>query len=172
MNPSPSAAPRVVFHVFVLVVTAVVAAAGGWFAALRCSARPQELVDLEHAFRDRCKVVGAHEAFVEFAGREAVFFDVDPRRLRGLKALESRREGWKAIQQLEWEPVESFVACSGELGYTWGTSEIHLGPGDNGEPRIVHGHYVCIWKREADGRWRIALDTGNARPDPKGRSGE
>lgn len=164
VSPS-SPSPRILFQVFVLLVTAAVGAAVGWFLGVRSAARPGELIELEHAFRDRCKSVGVVDAFLEFSARDAVYFDVDPQELRGPQALATRRTGWAGIKQLEWEPVESHVACSGELGYTWGTSEMHLATEEGKEPKIIYGHYVCIWKRDADGRWRIALDTGNARPD-------
>lgn len=150
-------------QVFVLVVTALVGAAAGWYIRVRCSSCPEELVKLEHAFRDRCKVVGVHEAFVEFTARDAVYFDVDPEEARGPQALEKRKAGWAGIKRLEWEPTESVVSCSGELGYTWGTSEMYLDDGPGKEPRVIYGHYVCIWRRDANGRWRVALDTGNGR---------
>jgi ketosteroid isomerase-like protein len=61
---------------------------------------------------------------------------------------------------LTWDPVLAEVSKSGDLGYTVGQYESRrLGP--DGEPIVVAGSYVTIWRREADGAWKVALDIGN-----------
>jgi len=61
---------------------------------------------------------------------------------------------------LTWDPVLAEVSKSGDLGYTVGRYESRrIGP--SGEPVVVNGSYVTIWRREADGAWKVALDIGN-----------
>lgn len=66
--------------------------------------------------------------------------------------------------RLEWEPVSAMLAGSGDLGYTIGrwTSKQRDNLGawhENGS-----GNYVTIWRRQVDGAWKAALDTGNNDP--------
>jgi ketosteroid isomerase-like protein len=123
-----------------------------------------ELREVERAFEAMAGEKGIHEAFVHFAADDAVFFDVDPQKLRGPAALAARRSNWWAsVVALKWRPVGVDVAASGELGYTWGTSEIHISKKD-GTVQVVQCLYVSIWKRGADGSWRYVLDTGSEYP--------
>src|SRR5947209_748491 len=61
---------------------------------------------------------------------------------------------------LDWGPSHVEVAASGELGLSTGpwirTSRT--------EPKApaAHGHFVSIWRRAADGRWRVEVDIGIA----------
>ena len=52
-----------------------------------------------------------------------------------------------------WVPVEATTASSGDLGYTRGTYVVTL-PGNKRES----GDYVRVWKRDASGAWRVAVD--------------
>jgi hypothetical protein len=63
--------------------------------------------------------------------------------------------------RLEWKPIISALAPGGALGYTVGTWEgVVLGEGGQ---RVVkrHGAFVTVWKRQADGSWRVLFDTGD-----------
>ena len=57
---------------------------------------------------------------------------------------------------LNWEPVLAEASRSGDLGYTVGLSQSsRRGPLD--ARTMSTGKYVTIWKRQADGTWKIAL---------------
>ncbi len=67
--------------------------------------------------------------------------------------------------RLSWTPVGGDVSSSGDLGYTYGTYEFHS-KGKNGAPIVEHGKYTSIWKKQANGKWKVVLDMGNASPKP------
>jgi ketosteroid isomerase-like protein len=63
--------------------------------------------------------------------------------------------------RLEWEPFASGLAPAGDLGFTIGAWQgVKLGDGGAREVR-GHGAYVTIWKKQADGGWKVLFDTGD-----------
>ena len=67
---------------------------------------------------------------------------------------------------VSWFPIYATVAASGELGYTYGYYR-WTGRDDKGAMAPpVDGKYLTIWRRDASGRWRVVVDTGNAGPVP------
>ena len=68
--------------------------------------------------------------------------------------------------RLIWSPVGADISAAGDLGYTFGNYEFHSKDKD-GKPRVEHGKYISIWKRQIDGSWKVVLDMGNSSPEPK-----
>jgi len=68
---------------------------------------------------------------------------------------------------LMWQPVSANVSGSGDLGYTFGTYELSFdGPG--GVRIVDKGKYMTVWKKGADGSWKVAADMFNTSlPLPK-----
>ena len=66
---------------------------------------------------------------------------------------------------LKREPYFADVSVSGDMGYTLG-KYIYSAPDSTGVPQYGYGHYVTIWKRQADGNWKYVFDTGNQSPPP------
>ena len=64
---------------------------------------------------------------------------------------------------LDWRPVFTEVAASGDMGLSTGPSKItsKANPSQYG-----YGQYVSIWKREPGGPWRVAVDLGIAHESP------
>lgn len=150
----------------VIVILGVVAGAvGGSWARQDPEKRPaDELLAVERAFCAMAAESGIHAAFTHYIAADGVVFDVDPRRLRGPAALEARRERWSRITRLDWTPLHAEVAESGDLGFTWGTSRMEI-RGEDGALQTVQALYVSVWRRDPEGRWKFALDTGNPLPE-------
>jgi ketosteroid isomerase-like protein len=62
--------------------------------------------------------------------------------------------------RLTWSAVDADIASSGDLGYTWGNYEF-LSKDKDGNQRVERGKYTTVWKKQADGSWKVALDMGN-----------
>ncbi len=61
--------------------------------------------------------------------------------------------------------IAAVVSSGGDLGYTRGTYEsLMLSP--RGQKLVERGKWVTIWKRGADGSWRIVLDIFNTDTPP------
>jgi ketosteroid isomerase-like protein len=61
---------------------------------------------------------------------------------------------------ISWRADNAAVASSGDLGYTSGKNRVSFGPKSKTLPIV--GKYVTVWKRQADGTWRVVLDIYNA----------
>src|SRR5215469_984370 len=66
-----------------------------------------------------------------------------------------------ATEDLTWHSTEVGAARSGDLAYTAGTYQSKL-RGRAGKGSIDKGKYLTVWKRQADGSWKVLLDTFNS----------
>lgn len=94
-----------------------------------------------------------HDAFASFVADEALFFS-NPGVLRGKPAIAA---GWKAFfdgarAPFSWEPETVEVLESGTLALT-------SGPVRDPEGKQI-GTFNSIWRREADGGWKVVFDKG------------
>lgn len=88
-----------------------------------------------------------------------------------LQGKENIRKGigpWGPDFKLTWTPVKAEMAASGDLGYTFG-NYVATSKGKDGKEVKSYGKYVTIWKKQADGSWKVAMDTGNSSPAPTTR---
>ncbi len=69
------------------------------------------------------------------------------------------------MPQMAWEPQKGEVAQSGDLGYTWGKYTVETKDKD-GKPVKSHGKYLNVWKKQANGSWKVVVDIGNKSPSP------
>lgn len=62
--------------------------------------------------------------------------------------------------RLTWSPLRADASDDGTLGYTLGEYQSES-TGPDGAPVIGRGLYVSVWRKEADGSWRVVMDLGN-----------
>ena len=62
---------------------------------------------------------------------------------------------------VKWQPTKVEAARSGDLGYSLGTYELSVND-PKGTPMADRGKYVTVWKKQADGSWKVALDMFNS----------
>ena len=68
--------------------------------------------------------------------------------------------GRKSFSQ-SWEILKTDIARSGDLGYTYGTYDVKEG---NIKEK---GYFVRVWKRSAENKWEIVLDTASPLPEER-----
>ena len=61
---------------------------------------------------------------------------------------------------LSWSATGAVVSRAGDLGYTIGTFELTVNDAE-GNPVTTVGKYVTVWKKQADGQWKVAADIFN-----------
>jgi ketosteroid isomerase-like protein len=65
---------------------------------------------------------------------------------------------------LSWYPTIAGMAREGDLGYTTGPWEFKNDVHD-AKP-VGWGHFLTVWKKQADGSWKFAVDLGISNPQP------
>ncbi|HEY5808678.1 MAG TPA: nuclear transport factor 2 family protein [Povalibacter sp.] len=93
------------------------------------------------------------DAFASYLAEDAVFFGREEA-LRGKAAVVA---GWKPLYQGEkppfsWRPESVEVLSTGTLAHS-------TGPVFDPNGKQV-GSFNSVWRREADGRWRVVFDKG------------
>jgi ketosteroid isomerase-like protein len=61
---------------------------------------------------------------------------------------------------IQWDPMTADVSVSGDLGYSKGTYEMRYSD-QQGKMVVQKGSYVAVWKKGADGVWKLAVDISN-----------
>lgn len=62
---------------------------------------------------------------------------------------------------IKWQPSKVEAAVSGDLGYSIGTYELSMND-PQGNPVVDKGKYATVWKKQADGKWKVAVDMFNS----------
>ncbi len=62
---------------------------------------------------------------------------------------------------ISWRPTKVEVSRSSDLGYTIGTYQLTLHD-PSGNPMSDAGKYATVWKRSADGTWKVTVDIFNS----------
>jgi ketosteroid isomerase-like protein len=58
--------------------------------------------------------------------------------------------------RLSWQLTDAGAFADGRHGFTTGTAAMV-----RGADTLYKGTYVTLWRREADGGWKVVLDTGS-----------
>ena len=72
---------------------------------------------------------------------------------------------------VKWTPTHAFIAESGELGYTFGTDVMTM-DGPDGKLVTENGKYATVWRKDAEGSWKVVLDMFNTSQPLPGSEGE
>ncbi|MFI5177238.1 MAG: YybH family protein [Vicinamibacterales bacterium] len=62
---------------------------------------------------------------------------------------------------MTFRPSAVGVAKGGDVAYTYGTYDLSM-TGPDGKPMQDKGKYVTVYKKQADGSWKAAVDTFNS----------
>ena len=117
------------------------------------------LVDAENRFSALSVAKGMRDAFIEFLADDGVIFRPLP--VNGKQVWSARPP---VAGTLIWEPEFAEVSAAGDLGYDTGPWEFRSPP-DQNRP-TVYGHFISVWKKQASGAWRVAVDLGVSHQKP------
>jgi ketosteroid isomerase-like protein len=117
----------------------------------------QELFDAERAFVRLAAEKGFRDSFYAYFADDGIAFNPHPFRVRVALA---GQPSTPPPMGADWAPVYGDVAAAGDLG--WNTGPL-VDAGRDGKPDR-HGMFFSVWKRQADGRFKVVLDIGSDTP--------
>jgi ketosteroid isomerase-like protein len=120
------------------------------------------MVATERAFAKASEDKGTRESFMMFIADDGILFR--PTAVQGKKWLQEH-PGPQSEKRplLAWQPVFADIAAAGDMGYTFGPWQFKQDIHD--QKAVAFGHFVTIWKRQADGSWKFAIDLGIRHPN-------
>jgi len=117
------------------------------------------LIQAEQAFARTSVEKGMKEAFLAYLAEDAILFRPGP--IPGKAWLRDRPA--PAIV-LSWRPAYAEVARAGDVGFTFGPWELRSQ--DPKDTDVAYGTFVTVWRKQADGSWKVAVDLGTSGPKP------
>jgi ketosteroid isomerase-like protein len=102
-------------------------------------------------------------AVAAYWAEDAVLMQDNIPTIRGREAARQFVEGAFKMPgfKIQWEPIEAHVSASGDMGYIIERSTI-TEPGADGKPVTSEARAVTVWRKDAKGEWRNAVDISNA----------
>lgn len=120
----------------------------------------RSLVEAERGFAAASVAKGTRAAFLENLAGDSIVFQPGP--VNGQKWWSERpfRPG-----VLTWRPTFADISGAGDMGITTGPWEFREKSLED-QP-VAYGHFVSVWKRQANGAWKVAVDLGISHPQPQ-----
>ena len=139
----------------VWVLTAVVLVSAG---CARSANVEQERTALMTADREWSQTTTDPDKFASFVAADASFYPPGMPVVKGQAAV---KDVFKQMSSapgftLQWSADKAEIGGAGDIGYTTGTYQAAQGGGSE------RGKYVTVWKKQADGQWKVVEDIFNA----------
>lgn len=102
------------------------------------------------------------EAFVSFFAEDGHFLTPDGPLAVGAESIAQTASQLFTAPgfSLTWKATKADVSNSGDLGYTIGTFELAMNDAE-GNPVTRNGKYTTVWRKRADGQWKVVADAPN-----------
>ena len=122
------------------------------------------MVETERAFSRMSEEKGTRESFAEFIAEDGILFRPGP--VTGKKWMQEHplpKSDKRPL--LTWYPIFAGISRAGDMGFTTGPWQYKSDIKD-AKP-AAFGNFMTVWKKQADGRWKFAIDLGVSNPEPK-----
>ncbi|HEU0252409.1 MAG TPA: DUF4440 domain-containing protein [Pyrinomonadaceae bacterium] len=126
----------------------------------------EDMVKTEQAFSKMAEEKNTRDAFMAYIADDGLLFR--PGAVNGKKWMLEHPVPPPSDKKplLAWQPYFAGMAASGDMGFTTGPWEAK---GDIKDPKPSgYGHFVTVWKKQADGSWKFVVDLGISHPDSGG----
>jgi len=123
--------------------------------------RAADAAAVQKADSDWSAAAQSHNAdsWVAFYADDAVVLPPNAPTLTSKDAIHKAIADLLALPGLSvsWQTTKAEAARSGDLAFTYGTYELTSSDA-KGIPTTDHGKYSEVWKKQADGSWKCAVD--------------
>lgn len=124
------------------------------------------LMELDGRF-EKAVAAGGGKAFASWFADDAVTLNNGKPAVMGRAAIATQAQWDPSTYQLTWQPQGAQMGPSNDMGFTWGHYEGHS-KDKNGQPVAISGRYFTVWKKVADGSWKVAMDASADEPPAAG----
>ncbi|MDW5266263.1 MULTISPECIES: DUF4440 domain-containing protein [Acidobacteriaceae] len=124
------------------------------------------LLELDGKFQ-QAVAAGGGKAFASWFADDAVTLNNGRPAVMGRAAIAAQAQWDPKTYQLTWTPQGAQMGPSSDMGFTWGHYEGHS-KDKNGQPVVISGRYFTVWKKVADGSWKVAMDASADEPAAAG----
>nr|WP_299346708.1 DUF4440 domain-containing protein [Allomuricauda sp.] len=133
--------------------------------AINQQAEADKLMELSKAWAKSAKDKNVEEVLSYWAD-DAILMSPNEASIVGIDSLSAMVERSMKIPGFEitWNPQEAYVSKSGDLGYVIVKNYMTMPIDTLGNTRTIFNKGVEIWKKQADGTWKNAVDITNADP--------
>ena len=120
------------------------------------------LGELDKTWSDAAAAKDVDKVISYYAGNALVL----PSNAPAATTKEAIRAIWKDLlttpgTKISWKPFKIEAAQSGELAYITGTYQMTINDA-KGKPAKENGKYVEVFKKQADGSWKVIVDIWNS----------
>jgi ketosteroid isomerase-like protein len=123
------------------------------------------MVNTEQSFSKMAEEQNARDAFLAFIADDGLLFR--PGAVNGKKWMQEHPVPPSDKNPLlAWQPAFAGMSASGDMGFTTGPWEFKADRSD--EKPSGYGHFVTVWKKQADGTWKFVVDLGISHPQSGG----
>lgn len=112
------------------------------------------MVATERAFSALSVEKGMKESFLAYLADDGMLFR--PTATNGKKVWIERAN---PKGTLIWEPEFAEMSAAGDLGLTTGPWE-YRPPAERADAPVAHGHFISMWRKQADGTFKLEADLG------------
>jgi ketosteroid isomerase-like protein len=116
-----------------------------------------QLAQKEREFSQSAATRGFIGAFLDYFDDSCIAFYPQPE-----NAKHALTGGPESQASLVWRPTFVEVSTSGDFGFTTGPSEYRAGGVK--DSTVYYGHFVSVWQKNGDGKWKVVLDVGSGYP--------
>jgi len=124
------------------------------------------LLELEGRFQ-KAVAAGGGKAFSSWFADDAVVLNNGRPPVLGHTAIAAQAKWDPKDYQLTWTAQGAQMGPSNDMGFTWGHYE-GRSKDKNGQPVVISGRYLTVWKKLADENWKVALDASADEPPAAG----
>jgi ketosteroid isomerase-like protein len=121
----------------------------------------EELLAAEREFSGASLAGGVAQAFASRVLDDARFYRSGALPIVGAKAISNYLS--ENVAKFSWDVIDAGAAQSGDFGYTYGSYELIPATG-KGDGKTEKGYFARVWKRDAKGRWKAAMNVTHAVP--------
>ncbi len=115
------------------------------------------LLDLDSEFSKASVAQGIANAYLSYMADDIRLYREGAFPAVGREAARNALSARQGV--MNWQPSKADVSKSGDLGYTYGVYDFK-GDGADGKA-AEHGNYLRIWRKQENGKWKVALDLLN-----------